>query len=116
MNCKYVLDLLPLYVGRDLDEKQMEQIAAHVRSCPACVGEAGEYRVTRELLARFDPPQFGDAVYAGVRRRVMDEIERGSARPALPRLIAGLFGRPIGRRRTRQRVSSTTITAPFSSS
>ena len=95
MNCKHIQELLPLYVGRDLDEKQNESVAAHVRSCTACAHEAARYAAARELFMRFDPPPVGEAVYAGIRLRVLDEIDRGRERPGLRALLTEFFGRPM---------------------
>ena len=91
MNCKDVQELLPLYVGRDLEEKRAKLVTAHVRSCAECAGSSDEYRATRELLQQFAAPQFSEEVYAGVRQRVLHEIEREVRVPGLSRLIDSLF-------------------------
>jgi hypothetical protein len=90
MNCKRVQELLPLYVGRDLEENCAETITAHVQSCAECAGKADEYRATRQLLQKF-APRFSDAVYAGVRQRVLREIGREATAPGLSRLLESLF-------------------------
>jgi len=91
MNCKQVQELLPLYAGRDLEEKRARLVTAHVQSCAECAGWAAEYHETRQLLQEFAPPSFGDAVYAGIRQRVLREIEREANTPGLSRLFASLF-------------------------
>jgi hypothetical protein len=92
MNCKHVQELLPLYVGRDLEEERAQMVTAHLQSCMECAGSADEYRETRQLLQHFAPPPFSEAVYAGIRQRVLGEIGRESTQPTLSRLLASLFG------------------------
>jgi len=91
MNCKHVQELLPLYVGRDLEEKRAQMVMAHVQSCVECVGSIDEYRETRQLIKQFTPPPVSDAVYAGIRQRVLREIEQEAAAPGLSRLLDSLF-------------------------
>jgi len=91
MNCKHVQELLPLYVGRDLEEKRAELITAHVQSCVECAGSVDEYRETRQLIKEFAPPPVDDAVYAGIRHRVLREIEQEAAAPGLSRVLDSLF-------------------------
>jgi hypothetical protein len=91
MNCKHVQELLPLYVGRDLEEKRVKLIASHLQSCAECAGSANEYQESRQLLQRFAPPLFSEAVYTGIRQRVLREIERESNVPSLRQLIAGVL-------------------------
>jgi hypothetical protein len=91
MNCKLVQELLPLYVGRDLEEKRAQMVTAHVQSCAECAGSAEEYRETRQLLQQFAPPPFSEAVYAGIRQRVLRDIERGATVPGLSRLLESVF-------------------------
>jgi anti-sigma factor RsiW len=90
MNCRHVQELLPLYVGRDLEEKRAQQVTAHVQSCAECASCADEYRETRQLLQQFAPPSFSDAMYGGIRQRVLREIERESTAPTLAQLFASL--------------------------
>ena len=94
MNCKQIQELLPLYVGRDLEEKRAQLVTAHVQSCAECARAAGEYRETRQLLQQFTPPPFSEEVYAGIRQRVLREIERESPRsiaPTLTQFVSSLF-------------------------
>ena len=95
MNCKDVQELLPLFVGRDLEEKRAKLVMVHVQTCAECAGSVDEYRETRELLQQFAPPPLNDEVYAGIRQRVLHEIEREAAAPGLSGLLASLFRPPI---------------------
>jgi hypothetical protein len=91
MNCKQVQELLPLYVGRDLEEKRAKLVTAHVQSCAECARSAEEYHEAQQLLKLLEPPPFSEAVYAGIRQRVWREIGRQSNAPTLTRLVASLF-------------------------
>lgn len=91
MNCNDVQELLPLYVGRDLEERRAKLVTAHLQSCVECAGSVDEYRETRQLLQQFAPPQFSEAVYAGIRQRVLRQIEQEATAPDLSRLFASLL-------------------------
>lgn len=91
MNCKHIQELLPLYIGRDLDEKRTQLVTTHVQSCAACAGSVAEYRESRRLLQLFAPPIFSEGVYSGIRQRVLREIDRESSARTLPQLVASLF-------------------------
>ena len=97
MNCKQVQELLPLYVSRDLEEKDAQIIQAHVESCAACAASCDEYRETRQLLQEFAPPMFSEAVYEGIRQNVLREIppESSASSRALPKFVASLFPRRL---------------------
>ena len=90
MNCKNIQELLPLYVSRDLEENRARLVTAHVQSCGECSGLVDEYRETAQLLQEFTSPAFSDAVYAGIRQRVMREIESEAPAGRLSTLT-GLF-------------------------
>lgn len=91
MNCKQAEKLLPLYVGRDLDEKRGRSVSEHLQSCAACARVANEYRDAFQLTQQVATPVFSNDVYARMRRNVLKEIETESARPAMPQLFFGWF-------------------------
>ena len=91
MNCKQVEELLPLYVGRDLDAGAEQRVTQHVESCAVCAVAAGEYRQTRELLQECAPPVFSEDVCAGIRQNVWRQIESESTTASMSELIAGWF-------------------------
>lgn len=91
MNCKDIQELLPLYIGRDLEERRAKLVMAHVHSCAECAGSVEEYRETRELLQQFAPPPFSEEVYAGIRQRVLHDIKRETPAPGWSRLLESLF-------------------------
>ena len=91
MNCTQIEDLLPLYSGRDLDEKRSAFVTAHLQVCADCARVAGEYREVVELTQLFAPPVFTDNVYASVRGQVLQQIERAEAAPILPQIFSIRF-------------------------
>ena len=78
MNCEYVDELLPLYTGGDLEEERSRVLAAHLQSCARCAHAADEYAEVKQLWQEFEPPQFSQVVYAGIRRQVLNEIVQKS--------------------------------------
>ncbi|HKO97962.1 MAG TPA: zf-HC2 domain-containing protein [Pyrinomonadaceae bacterium] len=82
MNCNNVQDLLPLYVGGDLDAEKMRLVTTHVRSCSTCGVSADEYRKSFRMVQSFVPPSFSEELYSGIRQQVLREIRRD---PILPR-------------------------------
>ena len=91
MNCKQTEKLLPLYAGRDLEEKRATSVTRHLQTCAACARIADEYRESVQLTEQFAPPVFSEAVYAGIRQRVLREIETKAMAPAWSQTIASLF-------------------------
>ena len=91
MNCKHAEELLPLYAGRDLEEKHATLVTEHVQTCAACARVADEYRESVQLTEQFAPPVFSETVYAGIRQRVLREIETEAMAPAWPQAVASLL-------------------------
>lgn len=91
MNCKHVQELLPLYVGGDLEERREKLVRGHVQSCAQCATSANEYGETLRLMKQYAPPTVSEAVYSGIRQRVLREIKRESTAPTLPQLVSSLF-------------------------
>jgi anti-sigma factor RsiW len=91
MNCRQAEKLLPLYAGRDLDERRAELVAAHLQSCATCLGVVAEYRETVQLTREFAAPAFGEAVYSRIRRGALREIEGRTTASAGRQMIASVF-------------------------
>lgn len=91
MNCKQAEQLLPLYAGRDLDERRARLVSEHIQICTPCARVAEEYRETVELTHHFAPPAFSDIAYASVRRQVRQQIEREEPAPMLPQMFGSWF-------------------------
>ena len=95
MNCKQVEKLLPLYIGHELDDEAIKFVGLHLNACTRCAELAGNYRETRQLVQLFEPPAFSESVYADIRNRVLNEIERESVHVNPLRSAWELFQRPI---------------------
>jgi hypothetical protein len=91
MNCKNIRELLPLFVGHDLDDKRKAHVTSHVETCSECGAAVAAYRASRQLLQHFAPPQFSEDVYDGIRQSVLREIGREAAAPPESQQIASLF-------------------------
>ena len=91
MSCRRVQQLLPLYIGHDLDAGDEAEVVAHLRGCAACSSLADEFLRSRQLLHRLEPAPFDEKAYAEIRSRVLEKISRQPvASPFLPRLAWGL--------------------------
>jgi hypothetical protein len=90
MNCKNVEPLLSLYVGCDLEEEYSRLVAAHLQSCAKCTLAADEYAGAGQLLQGYEPPFFGDEIYAGIREQVLNKIERESHARVRPGIFSQL--------------------------
>jgi hypothetical protein len=91
MNCKQVEELLPLYMGHDLEDERAGMITAHVQTCTHCAGSVEEYAQAGQLLQQFAVPQFSEATYASIRQSVLREIKRESETPRLRDLLLRPF-------------------------
>lgn len=100
MNCEYVDQLLPLYVGGDLEQGRSSLVASHLQSCTECARAADEYAGADRLLHEYEPPLFSDEVYSSIRRQVLDEIRRKSEAPAWSSVVSQFFA-PLAQRRMR---------------
>ena len=52
MNCTECKELLVAYVEQLLDEEEKQQIAEHLKDCPACQAESAEVRALRDRLVK----------------------------------------------------------------
>ncbi len=52
MNCTESKELLVAYVEGLLDETEKQQIAEHLKDCPACQAESAEVRALRDRLVK----------------------------------------------------------------
>jgi len=93
MNCQQIQDLLPLYVGSELEEEESTRVvSAHLQDCETCSGAAREYRETRKLLQTFVPPTFTEEFYAQMRQSVWQKVdEKSTARHVFFNVVFDLF-------------------------
>ena len=91
MNCKQIQEVLPLFVGHDLEEKKERKVAAHVQSCLECFDAAKEFRETRQLLREYGSPEISQQVYGEIRWHVLQEIQAESAQLSLRQVVINPF-------------------------
>jgi hypothetical protein len=91
MTCAKTRALLPLYVGSDLGPAKMRAVFEHIRACPQCAVAEAELDASRRMLRRYDPPDFEDDFYDGIRRAVLAKI--GAPPPRAHGVLAMLAGR-----------------------
>lgn len=96
MNCSHFQELLSLYAGRDLDEKQTRLVGGHLQICAECAAAAAEYSETLRMIEEFAPPLFSESVYAGIRQRVLRGIEQECASPTLTQILTNYFRQRTG--------------------
>jgi hypothetical protein len=88
MNCNQVQKLLPLYVGRDLDDVTFKTIKSHLASCSSCHELNGQYEETQRLVQLLESPAFSESVYSDIRNSVLVEVQR---RKVIPNSLEGLW-------------------------
>lgn len=99
MTTRHIHDLLPLWAGGDLPERETEEVRAHLADCPDCRAEAEAYRSAVAWLRTSAEEPFTAVERADLRRAVMDRIRPQpghrtprSARWLLPAAAALLLG------------------------
>ena len=50
MNCKYVLDNIPLYILDELTPEEIKYLKNHLKTCPACQAEFESYGDVMEMI------------------------------------------------------------------
>lgn len=83
MNCRRIEELIPLYVGGDVDRRLSGEVQSHLKTCDGCAELAAQYEASRNWLSGA-PPEFDESLLADVKRGVIREL--GNAKPQ-----AGLF-------------------------
>ena len=85
MRCAQVDKRLPLYVGGDVDEREADQMARHLASCPRCREAAARYDAAREALRRIGPQSPPASDWRACWRALEPKLGQT---PARPRVIA----------------------------
>jgi hypothetical protein len=88
MNCRRIEELIPLYVGRDLEPGRAEKVALHLGGCSRCGQLAAAYKESQDWLRSSDVPGFSEAELGEMRAGLFREIERQKVRPGLLELIS----------------------------
>lgn len=54
MNCNEVSKIFPRYLGEDLNQKEAQELEAHLESCASCKKELSAYEKSWEVLAMWE--------------------------------------------------------------
>ena len=82
--CKHYEELLVLYHYGELGPQETADVAAHLKSCPACAGELGEISGLLAAVPEYIPTQFETARAV---KGVMDRISVGNVTRWTGRLL-----------------------------
>ena len=95
MNCRRTEELIPLYVGSDLDPSTSAAVRDHLASCGDCAILANQFDQSRRWLDNATPG-FEEALFEEMKCRVMRDIgaleSRRGVRDWLMRSIVPIFG------------------------
>jgi anti-sigma factor RsiW len=86
----HVTDRLSAYLDGALDVRALEQVQAHVRTCPGCLREYEELRSLRGLLRNLREP----APPGGFAERIHWRLARDASHPRRPSLREVFSARP----------------------
>jgi hypothetical protein len=100
MDCQSAEKLLTLYVRADLDTRSQSAVSAHLQSCPGCRQLADDHKELQQWMRLYQPPEFTEEFFAGIRQNVLGEIAR---RPTARRWawltsLPELFKQPLHQR------------------
>jgi hypothetical protein len=73
MDCARTEDILSAYLDGDLPEREREEVALHLRTCPRCAEEERALRETVSLLRSLPVEKAPPGLLQGVRRHIGEE-------------------------------------------
>jgi anti-sigma factor RsiW len=94
MNCTRIEELIPLYVGCDVDRRLSREVQSHLKTCGGCAKLAAEYEASRNWLSGA-PPEFDEALLADVKRGIMRELENAKPQAGLFALMSETVARTL---------------------
>ncbi len=80
MKCEHIEQLIPLYVGGDLEPPEADDLRHHLTGCARCRQLNEEFQTSQNWLTGFAVPEFDEASLANMRASVLSEIERQEKR------------------------------------
>ena len=97
MNCRRVEELIPLYVGGDIDRRLTGEVQTHLEKCSGCAELAAEFEASSNWLAGATP-ELDEAMLTDMKRGVMKELQTVKSRlgwfELMSETIAGTLLRP----------------------
>lgn len=91
MKCELFEELIPLYVGGDLEPSEADDLRQHLTSCAQCRQLHEAFQASQTWLATFAKPEFDEASLATLRASVLNEIERQEKRGSWLNWLTGLL-------------------------
>lgn len=76
MKCELFEDLIPLYVGGDLEPPRADDLRQHLTGCAHCRRLTEDFQASQNWLTGFTVPDFDEASFAKMRGSVLSKIER----------------------------------------
>ena len=76
MKCELFEDLIPLYVGEDLEPPRADDLRQHLTGCAHCRRVTEDFQASQNWLTGFTVPDFDEASFAKMRGSVLSKIER----------------------------------------
>ncbi len=80
MKCEQIEELIPLYVGGDLEPSEADDLRHHLTDCAQCRRLHEDFQASQTWLTTFAVPEFDEASLATLRASVLNEIERQEKR------------------------------------
>ncbi|MEK7830456.1 MAG: zf-HC2 domain-containing protein, partial [Acidobacteriota bacterium] len=80
MRCELFEQLIPLYVGGDLEPHEADDLRQHLNSCARCRRLNEDFEVSQNWLTGYAVPEFDEASFAKMRDSVIGQIERQEKR------------------------------------
>ncbi|MDX2043808.1 MAG: zf-HC2 domain-containing protein [Acidobacteriota bacterium] len=80
MKCEHIEQLIPLYVGGDLEPPEADDLRHHLTGCALCRRLNEEFQASHTWLSTFAVPEFDEASFATLRASVLSQIERQEKR------------------------------------
>lgn len=84
MKCELFEDLIPLYVGGDLEPPEADGLRQHLNTCAHCRRLTEDFQASQTWLSGFVVPDFDEASFARLRASVIGQIERQEKRGRWP--------------------------------
>jgi hypothetical protein len=91
MDCRRTQELIPLFVGYDLDPRKGNLVSDHVKCCQACRQVLSEFKESQSLLKSYVPREFDAAYFEQIKKAVLAGIEDAGKLPVLERMMRRLW-------------------------
>ena len=77
MTCQNYKDLMMAYLDNELEDKQRQVFAAHLKDCPQCSGELEEFKKLKKMTDEVTLVEPEDRLWEQYWASVYNRIERG---------------------------------------